>query len=86
MMNLKSLAGHVALSVSHYAALFQQKTNNSPVNYFIFLKMQHACMLLENTQLSVKQVAAELGYSDPFHFSRTFKNVMGVSPKGFRAR
>jgi AraC-like DNA-binding protein len=86
MVNLKSLADHVSLSVSHYAAIFQQKTKNSPVNYFIFLKMQHACMLLENTQLSIKQVAADLGYSDPFHFSRIFKNVMGISPKGFRVR
>jgi len=86
MVNLKMLADHVSLSVSHYAAIFQQKAHNSPINYFIFLKMQHACMLLENTKLSVKQIAGELGYNDPFHFSRTFKNVMGISPKVFRSR
>jgi AraC-like DNA-binding protein len=83
---LKDLADHASLSVSHYSTLFQQKTNNSPINYFLFLKMQYACQYLENTSLSIKQIAAEIGYDDPFHFSRTFKNVIGVSPKGFRGR
>ncbi len=83
---LKELADHVSLSVSHYSTLFQQKTNNSPINYFLFLKMQYACQYLENTSLSIKQIASEIGYDDPFHFSRTFKNVIGVSPKGFRGR
>ena len=86
MIALKELADNVSLSVSHYSTLFQQKTHNSPFNYFLFLKMQHACQYLENTDLSVKQVAAELGYDDPFHFSRVFKNIIGVSPKGFRKR
>jgi AraC-like DNA-binding protein len=32
----------------------------------------------------VKQVAAALGFSDPFHFSRAFKSVFGLSPEAFR--
>jgi AraC-like DNA-binding protein len=32
----------------------------------------------------VKKVAAELGYADAFHFSRTFKKVLGLSPEAFR--
>jgi AraC-like DNA-binding protein len=32
----------------------------------------------------VKQVAAELGFDDPFHFSRAFKNIFGLSPEAFR--
>ncbi len=86
MVALKELAENVSLSVSHYSTLFQQKTHNSPINYFLFLKMQHACQYLENTELSVKQIAVEIGYDDPFHFSRTFKNIIGISPKGFRNR
>jgi AraC-like DNA-binding protein len=86
MISLKSLAEHVSLSASHYSALFQKQTHFSPINYFIYLKMQYSCQLLENTKLSVKQIGNELGYTDPFHFSRTFSKVVGVSPRAFRLR
>lgn len=84
--SLREFASQAALSVSHYSALFQLKTKHSPINYFVFLKMQYACQLLENTEFSIKQIGLELAYEDPFHFSRTFKNVIGVSPRGFRLR
>ncbi len=83
---LKYLAELVSLSVSHYSTLFQQKTHKSPLNYFTHLKMQHACNLLDFTEFSVKRIGLELGYADAFHFSRTFKQGIGVSPKNFRNR
>jgi AraC-like DNA-binding protein len=86
MTSLQAFADEASISVSHYSALFRQKTHNSPINYFIFLKIQNACQLLENTKLSVKQIGNELGYSDPFHFSRTFTKVVGVSPRAYRLR
>ena len=48
------------------------------------LKMNLAAERLQNPELLVKQVAAELEFSDPFHFSRTFKKVFGLSPEEFR--
>jgi hypothetical protein len=46
--------------------------------------MQHACRLLDETGLSVKEVAAALGYDDPFYFSRIFKSVNRVAPSEYR--
>ena len=46
--------------------------------------MNRAAKLLEDPGHTVKQVAAELGFRDAFHFSRAFKNVFGVSPRSFR--
>jgi AraC-like DNA-binding protein len=83
---LKNLADQVSLSPSHYCAVFQKKMQNSPVSYFIYLKMQYACNMLANSGNSIKSIAIELGYTDAFYFSRTFKNVMGVSPQNFRKR
>jgi AraC family transcriptional regulator of arabinose operon len=42
--------------------------------------------LLEATPRSVKEVAAALGYQDPFYFSRIFKSVNRISPTAYRAR
>jgi len=50
------------------------------------LKMRYAASLLLNPETLVKEVAHELDFSDPFHFSRSFKSVYGVSPEGFAGR
>ena len=46
--------------------------------------MEQARKLLRDSRLSVGEIAARVGYPDPFHFSKTFKNSEGVSPSRFR--
>lgn len=83
-LKLEDLAGIAGMSASHYSAVFREKVQSAPINFFTFLKIQEACRLLENTQLRIKEVAYQIGYADPYHFSRVFANVMGVSPRDFR--
>ena len=40
--------------------------------------------LLADSSLTVREIAVRVGYPDPFHFSRSFKNAVGVSPAQFR--
>ncbi len=83
-LKLEELAEIAGMSASHYSAVFREKVQSAPINFFTFLKIQEACRLLENTQIRIKEVAYQIGYSDPYHFSRVFANVMGVSPRDFR--
>jgi AraC-like DNA-binding protein len=83
-LSLETLAGVAGMSASHYSAVFREKVQSAPINFFTFLKIQEACRLLENTQLRIKEGAYEIGYADPYHFSRVFANVMDVSPREFR--
>lgn len=85
-LNLFEICKMMNLSISHLSTLFKEKMHDSPYNYYIFLKIQRACYLLWNTPMNIKTIAAQLGYEDPYHFSRIFKNVMGLSPKQFRNR
>ncbi|MET0377936.1 MAG: helix-turn-helix transcriptional regulator, partial [Spongiibacteraceae bacterium] len=55
-----------------------------PIHYFIHLKMQRACELLETTEFDVREIAELLGYADPFYFSKLFKRTIGQSPQHFR--
>ena len=48
------------------------------------MKMEHACHLLDSSQLSVKGVAAALGYDDQLYFSRQFSKTIGLSPRAYR--
>jgi AraC-like DNA-binding protein len=79
------LAALANISPSHFFALFKRHTGCAPIDYFIRLRMRRACDLLGTTSLSVKEVAAVLGYDDQFYFSRVFKSVNGVAPSEYRA-
>ncbi len=83
-LQVATLAAQANISESHYFALFKRQTGCAPIDCFIRLRMQHACRLLDETMLSVKEVAATLGYDDPFYFSRIFKSVNGVAPSEYR--
>ena len=83
-LHVSTLAAAVSVSLSHYSALFKRWTGYPPIDYFIHLRMQQACQLFDSTSLNVKEVAAALGYEDPFYFSRTFKSVIRVAPSEYR--
>jgi AraC family transcriptional regulator, arabinose operon regulatory protein len=83
-LKVSHLAAMVNLSSSHYSALFKRQTGYAPIDYFIRLRLHQACQLLDNTDLSVKEVAAALGYEDPFYFSRIFKALNDISPTEYR--
>jgi len=83
-LQLEEMASHAGLSISHFSHLFKQQTGHSPIDYFIHLKMQHACSLLALTTKTVREIAYEMGYDDPYYFSRIFKRVMHVSPQQYR--
>jgi YesN/AraC family two-component response regulator len=46
--------------------------------------MQAACHYLDSTALSIKEVAAKLGYDDPYYFSRIFQKILGCPPLAYR--
>jgi AraC-like DNA-binding protein len=84
-LQVAKLAALANVSASHYFALFKRRTGCAPIDFFIRLRMRQACRLLGGTSLSVKEVAAALGYEDPFYFSRMFKSVVAVAPSEYRA-
>jgi transcriptional regulator GlxA family with amidase domain len=84
-LQVATLAAQVNISPSHFFALFKRRIGRAPMDYFTRLRMQRACRLLERTSLSVKEVASELGYDDPFYFSRVFKSVNRMAPSDYRA-
>ena len=72
------------LSNSRYVTNFKKQTGKSPNEYIIDLRLQLAKSLLENTNMSIKQISERVGYTDQYFFSRLFKKHIGVSPQKYR--
>lgn len=83
---LSDISKAVGYSVSRLNALFIQRTSFSPVEYYNQLKIQRACNYLQFSDLKIKEVAFRLKYYDPFHFSKSFRKEMGITPKEYKIR
>jgi AraC family transcriptional regulator, arabinose operon regulatory protein len=85
-LSLGQIASHFNLSVSRFSALFQKKTKQSPIKYFISLKMEKACQYLELTNLKIAEIYPRLGFQNSAYFSKMFIKTMGISPTKYRER
>jgi AraC-like DNA-binding protein len=84
-ISLNELSKQYNYSVSRFSNLFKQKTGYAPIDYFLQMKMQKACQELDFTNQSIKLIAFNMGFDDPYYFSKRFKTIIGVSPKKYRA-
>lgn len=64
---------------------FQSFEAMPPGRWLARLRVQRSAFLLRTTTLAVREVGEQVGFEDPFHFSRFFKRGMGESPRRYRA-
>lgn len=74
------------MSVSYFIKNFKEYTGTTPNKYLISLRMKNAESLLQETDDTITEIAATLGYDNPLYFSRIFTHYIGCSPKEFRNR
>ena len=85
-VGVAALAAMAALSPSHFSAVFRRQVGMPVLRYQTQLRMTRARELLDTTDLPVARVAQEVGYDDPFYFTRQFKAVHGVTALRYRAQ
>jgi transcriptional regulator GlxA family with amidase domain len=77
---LLEMAAHAGMSVSTLRSAFHETTGCSPSSLRNRLRLAHAYERLRPGTRTVAEVAAELGFCDPFHFSKAFKREFGFPP------
>ncbi len=83
-MSIGDIAHRCGVSESYFRRLFREYSGENPVEFRQRHRIEKAKqMLLSDDMLSVGQVAQELQFSDIYHFSKTFKQLVGVSPSTF---
>lgn len=80
--SLSDMAAISRMPVETFRKRFSSELGIPPLGYLQFLKMERAKTLLR-TGLSVKQTGVEIGMPDPYHFSKQFKHVVGMSPTAY---
>ena len=84
-VTLGSLAKKAGMSPSRYSDIFRQRFGFPPIDWFLRQGVRQACLLLDLTREKVEIVGLEVGFRDPYYFSRSFRKVMGCSPRAYRA-
>ncbi len=82
--NVAALARREGLSPAALSKRFQRDTGMGLKRWLLQTAMERARELLADGALPVQTVAERLGYADPFHFQRVFKQVVGMTPSAFR--
>lgn len=83
-VTLGELSRVARVSETHLCRVFQKELGQSPIACAELLRVERAASRLERTELSLSEVAAELGYSSAFHLSKNFKDAYGISPRDYR--
>ena len=82
----EDIANQLGISPDYLTDCFRQEFGITPITYIRRYRIKCACEYLANTDLSITQVAMNVGFSDSAHFTRTFIREMAISPKAFRAK
>lgn len=82
--SLDAVATACEIDAPYLCRLFARFHDESPYQFLVRLRMQHAASLLLEGSSPIKQVARACGFPDPFHFSRVFKSVHRIPPSRFR--
>lgn len=78
---LAETAERCHVDAAYLCRLYARFDYQSPYQHLLRLKMRRAAQRLREPGVLAKEVAAEMGFADPFQFSRTFRRIIGVSPR-----
>jgi len=83
-INIENIARELNVDYSLFRKAFKKYTGLSPMQYHMSLRMKQAIYLLNNTDLTSKEISSKLGFSSQYYFSKLFKEKMKKTPRKFR--
>ena len=78
------LAAHLNLSSKYLSDLLKQETDKTTMELIPLFMIAEAKNLIVNRELSISEIAYQLGFENPPYFSRLFRKETGMSPKQYR--
>jgi AraC-like DNA-binding protein/mannose-6-phosphate isomerase-like protein (cupin superfamily) len=81
---LETIASKIGLAPSSFCRYFKSKTGKSYTDFILELRVGHACKLLHENKLNVKQICYESGFNNFSSFHKHFKAITGLSPQNYQ--
>lgn len=85
-LSLQEVADAVGISRTYFSKVFKDMTGEKYWDYLSKCRIEKAKEFLCNTNLGQAEISEKVGYSSEFHFSRKFKELVGMSPNKFRKK
>ncbi len=85
-LRLDMVAAHVGLNPAYFSTIFKKELCISFSNYLTQKRIEAACRLLQNSNHSLSDIAAEAGFENQSYFSQVFKNHTGMTPTEYRRK
>jgi len=83
-ISVELLAGLANLSVCYFVRAFKQSTGVTPHDYLIRQRVERTKQLLSDSDMPLSEIALVAGFADQSHFSRRFRQHVGMSPRDYR--
>jgi AraC-like DNA-binding protein len=83
-LSVANLADRAGLSPSRFSRVFRDRFGSPPHRFLLHLRVQRAQDLLQHTNLTMRQISGQGGFSDVHHFAKTFKKISGQTPGSYR--
>lgn len=84
-LDLVELADMAGVHPSHLVRAFRQRYDTTPGEFVRRLRIEEAChRIAQNREISLSELAIDLGFADQSHFSRLFRQYTGYSPALYR--
>lgn len=83
-LSLTELAEVINISPTYFANLFKQAIGISPHQYVIQQRVERAKTMLTKTELTIADIALQVGFSSQSHLTQQFKRITGMTPKQVR--
>lgn len=83
-LTLETLADFAHVSPQHLCRLFQKHMHMRPTHYINRTRIKVAKWRLHNTDMTIAEIAEEVGFHSPYYFSNTFKQYENISPSAYR--
>ncbi len=83
-ISLDEVSRKVDISPYYFSKLFKEETGVNFIDYLTNIRIEKAKKLLLYSDMNIKNICLDIGYSDPNYFSRIFKKQVGLTPTEFR--